>query len=97
MIGISTSFLIDEEAIAQRGEVIGEFKQPIGEKLVWALGTRIPMWYYCSHTMLTVHFMGKLYCINSQNDHCLTGTMPAFILIEILFSSAQSKEHIMVF
>lgn len=59
MIGTSTSFLTDEEAIAQRGEVIGEIKQPVGEKLVWAPGTGIPMWYYCSHTMLTVHFMGK--------------------------------------
>lgn len=36
----------------------------------------------------------KLYCINSLNDHCLTGTMPAFILIEILFSPAWSKESI---
>lgn len=59
MKGTSISFLIDEEATAQRGEVICEIKQPVGEKLVWIPGTGIPIWYYCSHTMLTVHFMGK--------------------------------------
>ena len=38
----------------------------------------------------------KLYGINSRNDRWLTGTMPAFILIEILFLPAWSKESIMV-
>lgn len=57
----------------------------------------------CNLLLLLPHHAGyalyreKLYCINSQNDHCLTVTTPAFTLIEILFLPAWSKESIMLF